>query len=110
MKKTLKAWNGCDVVACTKKWKHYGKQGKLLTVVLSMDSRIRTFVISSGCISQFFENNVGLLEGEVFILVFFFTCFIMSSLKEVTHLYRITVVKSLFLNVLWWYGTVFWIY
>ena len=55
-----------------KKLKYYGIQGNLLTVVRSMYSRIRTCVKSSGCISQFFENNVSLLQGEVLSPLFCF--------------------------------------
>ena len=47
------------------KIKHYGIHGKLLAIIQSMYSDIRTCVKSSGNISQFFENFVGLLQGEV---------------------------------------------
>ena len=48
-----------------KKLKYYAIQGKPLKVLRSTYSRIRTCVKSSGCMSQSFENNVGLLQGEV---------------------------------------------
>ena len=47
------------------KIKHYGIHGKLLSIIQSMYSDIKTCVKSSGNISQFFENFVGLLQGEV---------------------------------------------
>ena len=47
------------------KIKHYGIHGKLLSIIQSMYSDIKTCVKSSGSISQFFENFVGLLQGEV---------------------------------------------
>lgn len=54
-----------------RKLKHYGIQGKLLTIIRSMYSRIRTCVKSSGHISHFFENHIGLLQGEVLSPLFF---------------------------------------
>ena len=47
------------------KIKHYGIHGKLLSIIQSVYSDIKTCVNSSGNISQFFENFVGLLQGEV---------------------------------------------
>ncbi|XP_078312623.1 uncharacterized protein LOC144619140 [Crassostrea virginica] len=48
-----------------------------------MYARIRTCVKSSGCISQFFENNVGLLQGEV-LSPLFFTLYVNDLENEFT--------------------------
>lgn len=60
-----KAFDSINREKLYRKLKHYGIQGKLLAVIRSMYSRIRTCVKSSGRISNFFENHVGLLQGEV---------------------------------------------
>lgn len=60
-----KAFDSINREKLYRKLKHYGIQGKLLVVIRSMYSRIRTCVNSSGRISNFFENHVGLLQGEV---------------------------------------------
>ena len=45
--------------------KHFGINGKLIVIIQSMHSDIRTCVQLSGNISQFFEKFVGLLQGDV---------------------------------------------
>jgi hypothetical protein len=65
-----KAFDSVNREKLYRKLKHYGIQGKLLTIACSMYSRIRSCVKYSGQISQFFENHVGLLQ-EVLSPLFF---------------------------------------
>jgi hypothetical protein len=42
-----------------------GIQGKLLSIIKSMYSNVRTCVSVDGFNTEFFANNVGLIQGEV---------------------------------------------
>ena len=48
-----------------------GIQGKLLSIIKSMYSNVRTCVSVDGFYTEFFANNVGLIQGEVISPILF---------------------------------------
>ena len=77
-----KAFDSINREKLYKKLKYNGIQGKLLTVVPSMYSRIGACAKSSDCI-HIFLKNVGLLQGEV-LYPLFFTLYVNNLENEFT--------------------------